>query len=100
MKFSFWQEREAAGVVGNAGRGVFEMRQARPAVPSARASLFVREADGVAGEVPASEDAPYCTRCEWDQTIVNIGGPEIRRYFRTADAAFFDRRSLRVLSDW
>ncbi len=57
-------------------------------------------ADGVAGEVPASEDAPYCTRCEWDQTIVNIGGPEIRRYFRTADAAFFDRRSLRVLSDW
>jgi len=28
------------------------------------------------------------------------GGPEIRRYFRSADAAFFDRRSLRLLSDW
>ncbi|MGA2739699.1 MAG: radical SAM protein [Bryobacteraceae bacterium] len=30
----------------------------------------------------------------------NIGGPEIRRYFRAADAAFFDRRSLQLLSDW
>jgi MoaA/NifB/PqqE/SkfB family radical SAM enzyme len=47
---------------------------------------------------PAGEGAPYCTRCEWDQTTVNIGGPEIRRYFRAADAAFFDRRSLRLLS--
>ncbi len=25
--------------------------------------------------------------------------PEIRRYFRAADPAFFDRRSLRILSD-
>jgi hypothetical protein len=49
---------------------------------------------------PAGGDAPYCTRCEWDQTTVNIGGPEIRRYFRAADAGFFDRRSLRLLSDW
>jgi hypothetical protein len=31
---------------------------------------------------------------------VNIGGPEILRYFRAADSAFFDRRSLRLLSDW
>jgi hypothetical protein len=31
---------------------------------------------------------------------VNIGGPEIQRYFRAADAAFFDRRSQRLLSDW
>jgi MoaA/NifB/PqqE/SkfB family radical SAM enzyme len=45
-------------------------------------------------------DGPHCIRCEWDHTIVNIGGPEIRRYFRAADAAFFDRRSLRILSDW
>jgi MoaA/NifB/PqqE/SkfB family radical SAM enzyme len=49
---------------------------------------------------PASEGAPHCTRCEWDQEVVNIGGPEIRRYFRAADAAFFDRRSLRILSGW
>jgi MoaA/NifB/PqqE/SkfB family radical SAM enzyme len=41
--------------------------------------------------------APYCTRCEWDQRTVSIGGPEIRRYFRAADAAFFNRRSLRLL---
>lgn len=44
-------------------------------------------------------DAPHCTRCDWDHTNVNIGGPEIRCYFKTADGAFFDRRSLRVLSD-
>ncbi len=49
---------------------------------------------------PASEGDPYCTRCEWDQTTVNIGGPEIRRYFRAANAAFFDRRSLQLLSGW
>lgn len=46
------------------------------------------------------DGAPHCTRCEWDQTTVNIGGPEIRRYFHAADAAFFDRRSLRLLSSW
>ncbi len=44
--------------------------------------------------------APYCTRCEWDHTVVNIGSPEIMRYFRAADAAFFDRASLRILSGW
>lgn len=45
-------------------------------------------------------DEPYCAQCEWDHSTVNIGSPEIRRYFRAADAAFFDRRSLRLLSDW
>jgi MoaA/NifB/PqqE/SkfB family radical SAM enzyme len=53
-----------------------------------------------AGGDAGGGDAPYCTKCEWDQTTVNIGGPEIRRYFRAADAGFFDRRSLRVLSEW
>jgi len=52
------------------------------------------------GSAPASSDAPYCVQCEWDQTTVSIGGPEIRRYFRAADAAFFDGRSLRILSEW
>ena len=52
------------------------------------------------GGAPADGGAPYCTRCEWDQTTVNIGGPEIRRYFRAADAAVFDRRSLKLLSEW
>ncbi len=52
-----------------------------------------------AGKVP-SENAPYCTKCDWDQTASTISGPEIRRYFRTADAAYFDRRSLRLLSEW
>jgi hypothetical protein len=54
--------------------------------------------DGVPAS--ASEDAPHCTRCEWDQETVNIGSAEIRRYFRAADSAFFDRRSLRILSGW
>jgi len=47
-----------------------------------------------------SDSSPYCVKCEWDQDVVNIGSAEIRRYFRAADAAFFDRRSLRLLSDW
>ena len=55
-------------------------------------------ADGSPTSVSAS--APHCTRCEWDQEIVNISSPEIRYYFRAADAAFFDRRSLRILSAW
>jgi MoaA/NifB/PqqE/SkfB family radical SAM enzyme len=53
-----------------------------------------------AGTAPASDPAPYCTKCEWDQTTVNIGSEEIRRYFRAADPAFFDRASLRLLSNW
>ena len=52
------------------------------------------------GDAPAPDNAPRCTQCEWDQTTVNIGSPEIRRYFRAADAAFFDRRSLDILSGW
>jgi MoaA/NifB/PqqE/SkfB family radical SAM enzyme len=52
------------------------------------------------GASPDANGAPHCTQCEWDQTTVNIGGPEIRRYFRAADAAFFDRRSLHLLSEW
>jgi MoaA/NifB/PqqE/SkfB family radical SAM enzyme len=42
----------------------------------------------------------YCSACDWDHMTVNIGAPEIRRYFRSANPAFFDRRSLRLLSDW
>ena len=53
-----------------------------------------------AGEAAPSDGAPHCTQCEWDQETVNIGASEIRRYFRAADAAFFDRRSLRLLSRW
>ena len=52
------------------------------------------------GSPPALLSTTHCTRCEWDHTAVNIGGPEILRYFRAADAAFFDRGSLRILSDW
>jgi hypothetical protein len=48
----------------------------------------------------AAGDAPHCTQCLWDQTTVSIGAPQIRQYFRAADAAFFDRRSLRLLSEW
>lgn len=52
------------------------------------------------GDIQPAGDAPYCTQCDWDQTTVNIGSQEIRRYFRAADAAFFDRRSLDLLSGW
>jgi MoaA/NifB/PqqE/SkfB family radical SAM enzyme len=47
-----------------------------------------------------SPSTTHCTRCEWDHTAVNIGAPEILRYFRAADASYFDRGSLRILSDW
>ena len=39
-----------------------------------------------------------CYDCEWDQTTVNIGSPEVRRYFRAADPWFFDRRSVDLLA--
>jgi MoaA/NifB/PqqE/SkfB family radical SAM enzyme len=51
------------------------------------------------GTVPC-DSAPYCIRCDWDQTGVVISGPEIQRYFRAVDPAYFDRRSLRLLSEW
>jgi MoaA/NifB/PqqE/SkfB family radical SAM enzyme len=49
---------------------------------------------------PESNYAPHCTRCEWDHTTVNIGGADIRNYFQSASGAFFDRRSLNMLSGW
>ena len=49
---------------------------------------------------PADGDSPFCTQCEWDHTTVNIGSPEIRRYFRAANAGLFDRRSVGMLADW
>ena len=52
------------------------------------------------GQTHGSTSGPYCSQCEWDQITVNVGGPEIRRYFSAANPAFFDRRSLRLLSDW
>jgi MoaA/NifB/PqqE/SkfB family radical SAM enzyme len=48
----------------------------------------------------SSDNPPFCTKCEWDHTAVNVGGREIRTYFRAASASFFDRRSRRLLSDW
>lgn len=59
---------------------------------------YRRARSSFSSDSPAEVGSPYCTRCEWDHTEVNIGGPEIRRYFRAADAAFFDRRSLKLLS--
>lgn len=41
------------------------------------------------GDERSSAISPHCARCEWDHSVVNIGGPEIRRYFRGADPAFF-----------
>lgn len=53
-----------------------------------------------AGGSMATGAVPHCTQCEWDQTTVNIGSEEIRRYFRAADPFYFDRASLRLLSGW
>lgn len=52
------------------------------------------------GASPASAPPPYCTQCEWDQTTVNIGGPQIRTYFRAASPSLFHRRSLNLLANW
>lgn len=53
------------------------------------------------GDSPGTEaGAPHCPRCEWEQTAVTPGAAEIRRYFRSADASFFDRRSLALLAEW
>lgn len=48
----------------------------------------------------STDGSPYCTRCDWNQVDTNIGSREIQRYFRAANVAFFDRRSLKLLSDW
>lgn len=41
----------------------------------------------------------HCSNCEWDQEQVNIGGEEIRRYFRAVDSGIFDRPARELLSD-
>lgn len=53
-----------------------------------------------AKEVETSGDAPHCTRGQWNQERVNIGSEEIWRHFHSADAAFFDTRSLEMLTSW
>ncbi len=51
-----------------------------------------------AGQRSTEYGALQCHDCEWDQTAVNIGAPEIRRYFRAADPWFFDRKSIELLA--
>ncbi len=56
-----------------------------------------------AGKSPAPPSlklAHPCATCEWDQTKVNIGSREIKRFFREADPFTFDARARRLLSDW
>jgi MoaA/NifB/PqqE/SkfB family radical SAM enzyme len=53
-----------------------------------------------AGDSRAIGSSLHCSHCDWDQTKVNVGGQEIWRYFRAADPWFFDRQSLRLLSEW
>lgn len=53
-----------------------------------------------AGRQVTSSHPPFCTQCDWDHTQVNIGPAEIRSYFRAANPAFFDSRSLRLLADF
>lgn len=51
-----------------------------------------------AGRQAVISETVQCQDCDWDQTTVNIGAPEIRRYFRAADPWFFDRKSLDLLA--
>jgi hypothetical protein len=53
-----------------------------------------------AGAEAESATPPFCARCEWDHTRVNVGEGEIRQYFNSASWAVFDRRSLDLLSKW
>ncbi len=53
----------------------------------------------LAGGSSAPGEQPHCSECECDQVAVNIGGPEVRRYFRAADPWFFDRRSVDLLAE-
>jgi tRNA A37 N6-isopentenylltransferase MiaA len=82
----------AGGILDRSKSDLYARLRARFDSPSAQA--LTREA-----RTWFSDGAPHCTRCEWDQEIVNIGSPEIPYYF-AADAACFDRRSLRILSGW
>jgi hypothetical protein len=52
------------------------------------------------GDAPPLGGGPHCTQCEWDHTAVNIGDADIRAYFQSASGAFFDRRSLNLISGW
>jgi MoaA/NifB/PqqE/SkfB family radical SAM enzyme len=52
-----------------------------------------------AGQRSIEHEALQCHDCEWDQIAVNVGGPEIRRYFRAADPWFFDRKSIELLAE-
>lgn len=52
------------------------------------------------GDSQVSSDSPHCTRCEWDQTAVNIDGAQVRQYFQAVDRILFDRRSLNLLTGW
>ena len=61
---------------------------------------YVQARSFFAGTMPPSNDVPHCVNCDWDHTVVNIGRQEIRRHFRAADPAFFNRRTVRLLSDW
>ena len=62
--------------------------------------LYLQARAFFSGTMPPPDSAPHCVNCEWDHTVVNIGSQEIRRHFRAADPAFFNRRSVRLLSDW
>jgi MoaA/NifB/PqqE/SkfB family radical SAM enzyme len=58
-----------------------------PKYQSARAHFSSRGETGV-----------HCACCEWDHDTVNIGGPEIARYFKAADPGFFGPGSRKLLS--
>jgi len=53
-----------------------------------------------AGTAPPTDDAPYCTQCEWDHDKVNIGPSELWYYFHSVDPMLFDLRSLDLLTNW
>lgn len=43
-------------------------------------------------------DNVHCSNCSWDQEQVNIGGEEVRRYFRAVHPGIFDKSTRELLS--
>jgi MoaA/NifB/PqqE/SkfB family radical SAM enzyme len=86
------------GAPGANGKLVFSQLDGLTADPFN--SPRYREARSMFAGKATGSDPVQCAECDWDQTVVNIGGPEIRRYFRAADPAYFDAGSLKLLSDW
>jgi MoaA/NifB/PqqE/SkfB family radical SAM enzyme len=49
---------------------------------------------------PEGSIAPYCNKCEWDQTHTEVDHPQVASYFRTVGRGLVNPATVRILSDW